>query len=231
MTKRILLASLTAGLAVLACTEGTAPLNEPPAPPDAGPHFVKWDAANGPVRFSAVGETPHGALDIVHPLFRAAGDSIQLDTYEVSFWAVRGERRYIQINYVEADGSQHPYIRLDVANPTQRPDGSPIAMGDSVPISVSVDPTDVLVHFGPSGLQFGTDYPTTFQMWYGGATDDLNLDGTVNSTDSYIQYNLLGMWYHESAGEPWEEIDSRHDPEREWFGARLQHFSGYAISW
>jgi hypothetical protein len=228
MSKGVLRVSLMAGALVLGCAQSTEPVAEPP---DAGLHFLTWDPANGPVTFSAVGETPTGALDIVHPLFLAAGDSIQLDTYVVSFWAVRGEPRSIQINYVNGTLVEGPYVRLDVSEPILRPDGSPIAVGDSILITVSVDPTDILVHLEPSGLQFGTANPTQLQMWYGGAKDDLNSDGTVNADDSYIQQTLLGMWYQEGADNPWDAITATHDLAAEWFQAGLQHFSGYAVSW
>lgn len=229
MSKRLLLISLVAGALVLGCTEGTAPPSEPPVP-DASPHFLQWDRSDGPISFAATGETPDGDLDIVRPPLLVAGDSIGLDTYEVSFWAVRGETRVVTIHYVDATGTvEAPYVRLAVSDPAVRPDGSPIAVGDSVFITVAVDPTDLAIHLAPSGLVFGT--ATELQMWYGGAVDDLNGDGSVNTTDATIQHTQLGMWWTVDVDAPWAPTIADHDPAAEWFRGWLQHFSGYAISW
>ena len=148
MSRRLHLISLLAGALVLGCAEGTAPLNAPPA---AGPHFLQWDTSAGPVTFAATGETPHGELELVQPPPRAAGQALVLDRFEASFWAVRGESRTVQINYLDEAGAEDdPYVRLTVTDPVQRPDGSPIALGDSVLITVSVEPTDLVIHLAPS---------------------------------------------------------------------------------
>lgn len=232
MNTRVLFASVLVGAAVLACTEGTAPLNDAPAQPDAGFHFLTWDTSKGPVTFSATGETPGGALDIVDRPLRAAGDSMLLDRFEASFYAVRGQTRSVQINYLEEAGSNAiagPYVKLRVSDPVQRPDGSPIAVGDSVLITLSVDPTELVIHLEPSGLQFGN--ATGLRMWYGGANHDFNADGVVDSQDSYIQQHLLGMAWTEGGDNPWGVISAEHSLSYERFTAYLQHFSGYAISW
>ncbi len=224
---RILLTAVMAGALTLGCTDGGVfePLPEAPSF-----HFLEWDATNGPVSFNATGETPHGSLDFIDGPLRLAADSIGLDTYEVRFWAVRGEQRTVQINYTDATGAaESPYVRFAVSDPVSRPDGSPIALGDSILLTVSVNPTDIVVHLEPSGLTFGT--PAELQMWYGGAKDDLNGDGTVDGTDESIQNNQLGMAWTEDIGQPWDTHPAEHDVPSEWFKAHLEHFSGYAISW
>lgn len=230
MSKGLLRISLLAGALVLGCAEGTAPVAELPQEPENALHFLSWDPANGPVDFAAFGATPYGPIDFVDQPLRAVGDSVLVDSYAVSFWAVRGEQRFIQINYIDSLGAvESPYVRFDVSDPVQRPNGSGIAVGDSVLITVSVDPTDIVVRFEPSGLQFGN--ASELQMWYGGASDDLNGDGSVDSTDADIQQNQLGMWWQEQPIDPWDSIIADHSIELEWFRAWLEHFSGYAVSW
>jgi hypothetical protein len=169
-------------------------------------------------------------LDIFHPVMRAAGDPLVLDTYELSFWAVRGQEREVYIKY-DAGGSWRTYIEFEVTRPIQRPDGSPIAVGDSVLITLSVDPTNLMVHLEPSGLQFDPSVPTELEFHYEGANHDFNEDGVVDGADDYIQANLLGTWYQDDTGSPWGIIGSDHDLEDEEFELFLEHFSGYAVSW
>ena len=226
---RIWARALLAGAMILGCADGSGSVFEP-QPEEPRFHFLAWDPTNGPVAFHATGETPHGTLDFVDGPLRLLADSIGLDTYVVHFWAVRGEERTVQINYTDAAGAaESPYVRFAVSDPVHRPNGSPIAVGDSVLLTVSVNPTDIAVYLEPSGLTFGT--PAELQMWYGGAKDDLNGDGTVDGTDHEIQTTQLGMAWTEDIGLSWETHPAEHDVAAEWFHALLQHFSGYAISW
>ena len=247
MNRRILFTSLFPLVAVLACSESTGPalddMSQPDLVTDGTLHHLKW-APDVPVQFTTEGNTQVQELPFsgTSGLQAAEGSGeLALEAYKVGFWAVRGEPRYVQINYQTAAentlwGSAEtevasPFLRLDVEEPVRRPDGSEIAVGDSVYITVYVDATDLVVYLLPHGLQFGNTNPTTLQMWYTGAGDDLNTDGWVNTTDAYIEQQLLGLWYQPSYDATWTLLGSDHSQSEAWFSTTLQHFSGYAVSW
>jgi hypothetical protein len=247
MNKRTRFASLFALTAVLSCSDGTGPALDQMAQPelvaDGGLHHLKW-APDVPVQFTAEGNTQVQELPFSdNSGLQAAEGSAQLalDAYKVGFWAVRGEHRYVQINYqtaaantfsLSADAEiESPFLRLDVDEPVTRPDGSEIAVGDSVFITVYVDPADLVVYLLPHGLQFGSTDLNTLQMWYDGAGPDLNTDGLVNTADAYIEQQLLGLWYQATPGAPWTVLPSEQSHSEDWFWTRLHHFSGYAVSW
>jgi len=68
---------------------------------------------------------------------------LSLDQYAVSFWAVRGESRSVQINYSSSiDNDVHPFLLLTTTDPQFVPGVGELAMGDSVLITVTVDVRD-----------------------------------------------------------------------------------------
>src|SRR6266566_4441236 len=74
----------------------------------AGPQFLRW--AETP-QFSARTTDPRarrsGAMALTPPL--------SLEQYAVSFWAVRGESRSVQINYRSSiDNNVHPFLQLKI---------------------------------------------------------------------------------------------------------------------
>jgi hypothetical protein len=69
------------------------------------------------------------------------------------------------------------------------------------------------------------------QMWYGGASGDLNGDGVVDATDAYIETQLLGMWYREGDVADWQRIPATQVVDEKSFIVGLPHFSQYAVSW
>ncbi len=157
----------------------------------------------------------------------------ELEAYQVSFWAVHDEDREIQIDYLDAtNGASNPFLhfRVPAYALATRPDGSAITAGDSILISVTVDPVEILVDMQPSGLQFSQAAPAELQMWYDGAGEDLNGDGGVNSVDANIEQNLLEMWVQHD-NNPWEIIDSNQSTATKSFTAFLEHFSNYAVAW
>lgn len=147
--------------------------------------------------------------------------------YEVSVWAVRGEQRSVDINN-QATGN--PFLQLDVFDPVQLSDGTPIGVGDSVMLTVTVDPEKLVVSLEPSGITFGQE-PTQLRMWYSDADPDFNGDGVVDDEDVRIENDLLEVWYQEVAGAPWETIVAIKSAEDGSFTAVLDHFSNYAVAW
>lgn len=246
MTPRTLLIALGAAILVVACSDSTGPPmraspSEEALVPAGALHHLYWKAPKTPRQFTIVREpldrrSAEGLR--THP--RApAGKSLVLETYTASFWAVSGEHRFIQINYVGSENDYGngdgvlPFLRLDIPPLALKrlPDGSRIAWGDSVLITVSVDPLRIAVSLEPSGLRFSERDPATLQIWYTGAGGDLNSDGVVDEQDAYIEQKLLSLWYQKKPGWPWRKITTQHSMADKWFVAELKHFSGYAVSY
>jgi len=156
-----------------------------------------------------------------------------LGTYQVSFWAVQGQERSVEIDYQylsptsRADdddaggGGARRFLRLSVpALALHRyPDGRLFQPGDSVRITVTVDPKFVVARFSPHGLQFAVRNPAVLEIWYGGASDDRPWAG-------------LSLWYESEPGAGWQPHTALHAPATARFIASLlTHFSGYAVSW
>jgi hypothetical protein len=153
---------------------------------------------------------------------------VSLTRYQATFWAKRGTARSLQINYA-ANGGTSPFMKLTVSDPTYVPGRGTIAVGDSVLITATVDPNALTISLEPHQMQFGTTSP--LQIWYGGAGGDLNDDGVVDANDSYIENNLLGMWYQADPTSSWAQIPATKSLSTKSFTSALQHFSGYAVSW
>jgi hypothetical protein len=189
--------------------------------PPAAPQFLKWSATP---EFTARLDPRHrrsGAMSLTPPL--------SLDQYTVSFWAVRGESRSVQINYSSSiDEETHPFLVLTTTDPTSVPGVGELALGDSVLITVTVDTAKIGVSLEPHGLQFGA--PAELKMWYGGAGGDLNGDGAVDSTDANIEAMLLGLWYREDEANPWTQLPAAQSMADKLFTYGLAHFSQYAVA-
>jgi len=216
--RRFLLVAAVA-LSVARCADQPTAVKAPAAPQL---QFLTW-----------AGSTPEFTAKI-DPRVRRSGamaltPPLSLDNYVVSFWAVRGESRSVQINYSSSiDEETHPFLVLTTTDPQFVPGVGELAVGDSVLITVTVDTTKIGIKLEPSGLQFGE--PATMKMWYGGAGGDLNGDGLADATDAQIEATLLGLWYREDSSNPWEQVSASQALEEKLFTYRLPHFSEYAVA-
>ncbi len=120
-------------------------------------------------------------------------------------------------------------MRLTTTDPAYVPGVGELAPGDSVLVTVTIDPDNVEVSLEPTGLLFGE--PGQLQISYGGTDGDLNGDGVVDDTDSYIESQLLGLWYREGTDGVWERIPAVQAPSDKSFVSALPHFSEYAVCW
>jgi hypothetical protein len=206
-------------------------------PPAQGPHFLLW-AGNSPPQFRAIdpsagtaaggGGLPSGSGGLSFDL--APGSGIRLAHSTATFWAVRGQQRSAQINYVSVTGdTTSPFLRLTISDPATVPVVGALAPGDSVLITVTIDTLKIAVSLEPTGLQFGD--PAQLQIWYGGAGGDLNADGVVDSTDARIESQLLGLWYREGTYATWTRIPAAQSLADKSFTSSLLHFCDYAVSW
>ena len=225
MSARRVLIPLALVLLAAGCSDGRQPVavQQPPAPT---PHFLRW-ADPVSLRFNAVGA-------ISGPGWEAApvssSDGISLDRYTAAFWAVRGEERSVQINYLGATGdTSFAFLQLTITDPVFVPGIGNLEPGDSVLVTVTIDPTDIKVSLEPTGLLFGDQ--AQLRISYGGANGDLNGDGTVDEADAAIETQLLGLWYREGAESDWTRIPASQLLADKSFISALLHFSEYAVSW
>lgn len=154
--------------------------------------------------------------------------TLALAQYQATFWAKRGQSRSLQINY-SAGGGTSPFMRLTITDPIYVPGQGNLAVGDSVLVTATVDPTSLAVSLQPHQTLFGT--PAQLKIWYGGAGGDLNGDGVVDGTDAHIEAQLLGLWYQGLPTDPWAQISATQSLGEKSFTAPLQHFSQYAVAW
>lgn len=218
MFARRLLVVIAVALSVARCADQPTTVRAP-----ATPQFLRWATTLQP-QFSATTLVP--GRDGRRPFF---APPISLDRYTVSFWAVRGETRSVRINYLDAEGgSENAFLELTTTDPVFVPGVGDVAMGDSVLLTVSIDTVKLGVSLEPTGTQFGT--PAHLQIWYGGAGGDLNADGVVDSVDTYVEHQLLGLWYSEG-GEDWRPVPAVHSLDDKSFTSEIPHFSEWVLSW
>ena len=206
-------------LSVARCADQPTAVQHSPSTPQ----FLKW-AARATPQFSSTAIRPIRAGTAAYQT-----PPLGLDNYVVSFWAVRGESRSMQINYSSTiNPGTHPFLKLTMTDPRFVPGIGELAMGDSVLITVTVDTTKIGVSLEPSGLLFGA--PAELQVWYDGAAGDLNGDGVANSTDAVIEAKVLGLWYREGQADSWTNLPARQSVEEKSFTYALRHFSEYAVA-
>lgn len=219
MSVRRFMTSMGLVFLAAACAEGPSA----PTVAERTPNFLRWGAQPGP-QFVFEGAAASGTR------LQLSGDgpTVGLTEYQAQFWAVRGQARTLQINY-SGDGGTSPFLRFTATDPVFVPGLGALALGDSVLITATVNPTVLGVKFQPEGLSFGT--PAQLVFWYGGAGGDLNGDGVVDEEDAYVEAQLLGMWYQATPLSPWTQMQATKSLADKSLTTELQHFSGYSVAW
>jgi hypothetical protein len=176
------------------------------------------------------GSRPPADLNIV----RLSSTSPPLFNPEASFYAVQGQDREVRIFFQGAGGIEgEEFFRLRVrpASLLARPDGSPIAAGDSVLITVRVDdPVNILFDMEPAGLSFNPAEPAELKIHYNHADHDFNEDGTINIFDDQIK-SRLAIWRQETLADPFTKIGSVNVEDLEEINADILGFTRYAIAY
>jgi hypothetical protein len=173
---------------------------------------------------------PPSDLSVVH----VAPNSTPLFNPSDSFYAKRGEDREVRIYFQDQSGGQgEEYLRLriDAGTLLALPDGSPVALGDSVLIHVDVaDPAQMLFELRPSGLKFNPLLPARLKIHYGHANGDLNDDGVADGLDITIE-STLAIWRQENPGDPFVRLSSVLSLDLDEAEADLTGFSRYALAY
>lgn len=174
------------------------------------------------------------SADELHFL-RPALDAPPLAATSVSFYAKRGEDREVAIYYRpragSGDSSQFLRFRVPASSLSRRPDGTTVAVGDSVLITITVrDPARFIVGFEPAGLRFSDASPARLQMEFAEANDDVNGDGVIDAHDADAT-SRLGIWRQEANGQPWYPTGSTVFVDLQELEANVLGFTNYAIAY
>jgi hypothetical protein len=176
-------------------------------------------------------DTQRAATDL--RLLAAPYGTPPLATAQASFYAVKGKSSGVDIWYRPAagqsDSAKFLEFRVGSNSLDRRPDGSAIATGDSVLISLTVtDPTHFIIEFQPTGLKFSADDQPKLKISFAACGDDLNYDGKVDTADAAM-LSSLSMWRQEAPFQPWFKISSSVAASVKEMSASLTGFSGYAM--
>jgi hypothetical protein len=168
-------------------------------------------------------------------LLTVAADAPPIATPVVSFYAVKGKNADVDIWYRpragQRDSTKFLEFRIGGNTLDRRPDGSQIANGDSVRITVTVvDPVHLLLVFQPSGLTFSSKDPARLRMFFSEVGDDIDHNGRVDSDDDDVQQKL-SIWRQEIPGLPWIKVASAVVKDAKRVDADLAGFTGYALAY
>src|SRR5206468_5606541 len=100
-----------------------------------------------------------------------APDAPPLATTTASFYAVRGKNAGVDLWYHaragQRDSTKFLEFRMGGSTLAFRPDGTAIADGDSVRITLTVtDPAHLIIDFQPSGLRFSSKDLAKLKMFF-----------------------------------------------------------------
>lgn len=164
---------------------------------------------------------------------RLSSAAPEIEDTVVTFWAVKGQDREVQIRYYYP--ASHEYAKcLRFVVPAdallERPDGTAFAPGDSVEITVRMpDPTTLSFEFEPSGLEFDPAHPATVEVVYLYADPDLDGDGDVDSHDQALA-DTFQFWRQEAPGQPWFAVPTSRDATLAEAVASITGFTKYALA-
>jgi hypothetical protein len=172
------------------------------------------------------------AIAAPHFLRQAAG-APALETYRVSFWACDGEASTVTVNYQPVAGAllKQPFLRFDVPKNAlaTSPGGARMNRGDSVLVTLTIDPVTFAVEFQPSGMWFSKGVPAQLTIWYENADPDLNGDGVTDAADQLLEQQIA-VWA-DAANSRWVRLPSDNDTTLPSVSTLVYHFSQYAVSW
>jgi len=194
----------------------------------ATPEFLEW--ADTTVQFSANVSYPTTSDPGTGPVY--FGPPVNLEKTHVTFWAVRGASRSVQINYKSRRNAEpRPFLLLTTTDPKFVPGLGELAVGDSVLITVNVNTRKLSVSLEPTGLQFGE--PGQLTIWYGGGRRERDGHGRSSADDdddNTIDDADLGLFYREDQKHPWTYLSATQSIADRSFSYAIPHFSDYAVA-
>ncbi len=214
--------------------------------------------ANAPLASARVASGRAAEKDGAEQNFlQPAQDAPTIANPVISFWAVKGRDQIVNMVYhtrssgVSGGSGGHgssgrhgdvsggsgrdsvvfAEFRVRAKSLAFRPDGSAIADGDSVFITMTlIDPDRGIIDFQPAGLRFSAKNPAQLKISYENANLDLNGDGVVDARDRLIQLTVpIGV--RENPADPFLPLPSVVDTEFDEVEAVILGFSGYAIEY
>lgn len=188
----------------------------------------------------ACGSDGTGPRDVVKTdaelnVLRSSPTAPPLVTTTASFYARKGEGRELRMYYrPEAgatDSTEFLRFQVNASSLDRRPDGSLVADGDSVLISVTViDASRLVVDFQPSGLRFSATDPPELRLSFAEANGDINEDGIVDGEDDSAKAQLA-IWRRETIADPWVRLASALSVSSSDVRADITGFTNYAIAY
>lgn len=157
-----------------------------------------------------------------------------LSTRDTSFVAVAGQRMAFRVFPDGTQSGSDRFLDLDLDDKSlaEYPPGHPRAgdrfsPGDTITISVHIDPVILSVELGPEGLRFDADHPARLELSYRFADPDLDGDGQA---DPALE-SAIGMYRQAIEGSPWIRLDAELDllADRVKYDS-LTSFSRYALA-
>jgi hypothetical protein len=164
--------------------------------------------------------------------FARLAPNVEAEVQEASFFAVSGEERTLVVRYQGQDPSAAPLLEFQVGarSLVAYPDGLPVLPGDSIQITVTLDPQRRLIfYFQPAGLRFAPFDPARLRVNYDGADEDVNGDGTVDNLDMVLERRYR-IWRQDLPGLPWEALPTLRLPFGDTVEGRITHFTGFAMA-
>lgn len=165
----------------------------------------------------------------------AASGAPAIAASSVNLWAVKGQDREAIIWYRATagrpDSSKLARLRLDRRSLCNRVDGSAIADGDSLRITMTViDPVRLEVKFEPAGLQFCSGRPAKLNLWWEHTSHDYDKDGDVDAADA-AKEATFSIWKRETATSPWIKLATVLRVEADEAEAELSGFTSYLVAY
>lgn len=206
---RRLITGLGIALLVTACGDSMAPL------------FDQHFAGNEPPLISQPTSPPTAPITIVAPqgTVKRQLTAPLLETYHASFTAVQGRKATHTIHHTNGVG----FLTLEIPASAKLVSeaGRPLARGESVEITVDIDPASYAVRLQPHGIVFQFQparlgFGMIYADWAGHTDED-----------------DLAVWYQPWEGESWVQLPNEveFDEEHNWAWTTLDHFSNYAVAW
>ena len=160
---------------------------------------------------------------------RFADEAVPLLVREASFWAKKGEDRELVMRY--ADGEDFLEFEVEEDSLDRYPDGRLFQRGDSVLITVTVDPGNrFLFTFEPAGLRFRNSEPAELEINFRRRDGDLNGDGVVDAADEALLRNLK-VWQQERPQTPWVPLGIlRFELDDDEIEVEVGSFTGFALA-